>query len=78
LIDTKFHPITYRRLSEIIEDSVKDSILNGKLQVGDKLPAEREISKQFNVSMVTVREALRVMETEGIINKKRGATGELS
>ena len=70
-----FEPLRIRRLSEIIEDSIKDLILTGELKVGSKLPTEKEISKQFGVSIVTVREALRGLEAFGIIQKKRGKNG---
>ncbi len=70
-----FEPLKIRRLSEIVEESIKDLILTGQLKVGSKLPPEPEISKQFGVSIVTVREALRGLEAFGIIKKKRGKDG---
>jgi GntR family transcriptional repressor for pyruvate dehydrogenase complex len=70
-----FQPLRVRRLSEIVEDSIKDLILAGELEVGSKLPPEREISRQFGVSIVTVREALRGLEAFGIIEKRRGKDG---
>jgi GntR family transcriptional repressor for pyruvate dehydrogenase complex len=70
-----FQPIKIQRLSEVIENSIKDLILTGQLPIGSKLPTEMEISKQFNVSIVTVREALRGLESFGIIQNKRGKGG---
>ena len=70
-----FQTLKIRRLSEIIENSIKDLILSGELQVGSRLPTEKEISKQFGVSTVTVREALRGLEAFGVIRKKRGKDG---
>jgi GntR family transcriptional regulator, transcriptional repressor for pyruvate dehydrogenase complex len=70
-----FQPIKIQRLSEVIENSIKDLIVTGQLPVGSKLPTEVEISRQFNVSIVTVREALRGLEAFGIIKKKRGKDG---
>jgi GntR family transcriptional regulator, transcriptional repressor for pyruvate dehydrogenase complex len=71
----KFEPLRIRRSSEVIEDSIKEMIVSGQLKVGSRLPTEPEIGKQFGVSLVTVREALRGLETMGIIRKKRGKDG---
>jgi GntR family transcriptional repressor for pyruvate dehydrogenase complex len=73
--DFSFHPVKARRLSEIVETSIRDSILNGDIKPGDKLPTEKEISRQFAVSSVTVREALRGLEAYGFIEKKKGKDG---
>lgn len=73
--EISFQPLKIRRLSETIEESIKDLILTGELKVGSKLPTEKEISKQFGVSIVTVREALRGLEAFGVIQKKRGKNG---
>jgi GntR family transcriptional repressor for pyruvate dehydrogenase complex len=75
LVNIKFRALKTKRLSETVEESIKDSILSGKIAVGHKLPTEPEMSKQFGVSMVTIREALRGLETLGIVQKKRGKGG---
>jgi GntR family transcriptional repressor for pyruvate dehydrogenase complex len=72
---TTFEPLRLRRLSEVIEESIKDLILTGELKPGSRLPTEKIISQQFGVSTVTVREALRGLEAFGIIQKKRGKDG---
>ena len=70
-----FQPLKIKRLSEMIESSIKDVIITGGLKPGHKMPNEKEIANQFGVSSVTVREALRGLETFGIIHKKRGRDG---
>jgi GntR family transcriptional regulator, transcriptional repressor for pyruvate dehydrogenase complex len=70
-----FQPLKVRRLSEMVEESIKDLIFTGQLKVGSKLPSESEISSQFGVSIVTVREALRGLETFGIVERRRGKSG---
>ncbi len=70
-----FQPLKFRRLSEMIENSMKELILTGELKAGSRLPTEKEISRQFGVSIVTVREALRGLETFGVIEKRRGRDG---
>lgn len=53
-------------------------ILNGDYPVGSKLPVEKELCEQFNVSRHTIREALRLLRQEGLIssNKKAGTLVE--
>ncbi len=63
------------RVSDQITNVLKQAILDGKLMPGDKLPPEEKIAMQFKVSKVTMREALREMETEGLIEKQRGVFG---
>ncbi|WP_419175906.1 FadR/GntR family transcriptional regulator [Desulfosediminicola sp.] len=63
------------RVSDQIKAILKQSILDGHFKPGDKLPPEAEIAQQYSVSKVSAREALREMEAEGLIVKKRGAFG---
>jgi len=62
-------------LSELIENHLKELILKGEIEPGERLPNERELGHQFNVSLVTVREALKGLETYGLIEKKKGKGG---
>jgi len=71
----KFQTLKYRRLSELVEESIRDLILSGQLEVGKKMPTELEISRQFGVSLVTVREALRGLEALGFVERRRGRRG---
>ncbi len=64
--------ITKKRVSDQVKSILKQSILNGDLKTGDKLPPEVEIAQKYNISKVSAREALRELETEGLIKKKRG------
>ena len=70
-----FNRIKSVKLSEEIEDQIRGAILSEKLKAGDKLPSEHELSKIFNASRTTVRQAKRVLETEGYIYTKQGVTG---
>ncbi len=59
-------------LSQEVEKQLKLSILEGRYAVGEKLPSERELVEQFQVSRVTVREALRSLQRSGLAQIKRG------
>jgi len=63
------------RVSDQIKAVLKQAILDGHFKPGDKLPPEAEIAQQYQVSKVSAREALREMEAEGLILKKRGVFG---
>ena len=71
----RFEPIRQFRVSEEVTDRIKRAILLGEFKAGDKLPSERDLAKQFQVSRVAIREALRKLEHSGFIVTRQGATG---
>lgn len=58
-----------------VEEQVKGAILSGSLRAGERLPGEVALAQQFGVSRTTVREALRSLATQGLIDKNPGAGG---
>lgn len=70
-----FSPARPRRVFEEIISQIRESIDAGHLKKGDKLPPERDLAVQFQVSRNTVREALRILEIGGSITLKRGPRG---
>jgi DNA-binding FadR family transcriptional regulator len=70
-----FKPIRQLRVFEEIVAQLKQSILTGRFRPGDKLPTERELVEQFQVSRVAIREALRTLENSGFILTRQGASG---
>ncbi|MFQ5882447.1 MAG: FadR/GntR family transcriptional regulator [Candidatus Methylomirabilales bacterium] len=60
------------RIYEDIVAQVKELITVGKLKPGDQLPAERELSDMFQVSRASVREAIRALESVGLIEIRQG------
>ena len=71
----ELHPVKIKKLSSMVEDSIKNLLVTGQLKPGDKLPTEKELSAKFGVSLITTREALRGLEALGVIEKKRGKHG---
>jgi GntR family transcriptional repressor for pyruvate dehydrogenase complex len=67
--------IRKERVSDQIRTVLKQAILEGHFKPGDKFPPEVEIAAKYQVSKASAREALREMEAEGLIRKKRGVFG---
>lgn len=70
-----FQSVRNRRVFEEIVAQIQERILSGKLKAGDKLPPERELVSQFGASRVTVREALKILERDGLVKIKVGLGG---
>lgn len=70
-----FSPVKARRIFEEVVGQIREQIVAGELRPGDKLPAERDLAEQFNVSRTAVREALRVLEIAGTIQLRKGMRG---
>lgn len=60
------------RVYERVIEKIKNIIEKGELKCGDKLPSERDLCEQLNVSRTSIREALRVLEILGIIECRMG------
>jgi GntR family transcriptional regulator, transcriptional repressor for pyruvate dehydrogenase complex len=67
--------VSVGRISEVIVDQIRLLIRSGQLTAGDRLPSERELCERFGVSRVTVREALRVLEANGLVDIRVGSRG---
>jgi GntR family transcriptional repressor for pyruvate dehydrogenase complex len=67
-----FKPIKKTRIYEKIVDEIKDLIDQGSLKWGDQLPTERELSETFKVSRTCVREAFRILESQGLLESRQG------
>ncbi len=67
-----FRPVKTKKVYEEIIGQIKKLIIDGKLQPGDKLLSERELSEQLNVSRASVREAFSALGMMGIISIRPG------
>ena len=65
-------PIKSTRIYEAIVRQVKAMIAEGRLKSGDRLPPERDLAEKFVVSRTSVREALRALESLGLIEIRPG------
>ena len=70
-----FDQAKQNRAFEDVISQIQESILQGRLKEGDKLPAERKLREIFKISRGTLREALRALEQKGLITIKTGVQG---
>ncbi|MDZ7871578.1 MAG: pyruvate dehydrogenase complex transcriptional repressor PdhR [Rheinheimera sp.] len=60
------------KLSDQIVGQLEQMLLEGSFAPGQKLPTERELAEQFEVSRPSVREALQKLEAKGLVSRKQG------
>jgi GntR family transcriptional repressor for pyruvate dehydrogenase complex len=70
-----FRPIKPTRVSGSVAEQLKQAILLGQYKPGDKLPSERDLAEQFNVSRLSIREACRTLENSGFVRIRQGIGG---
>lgn len=58
-----------------IADALRDEIIYGRLEVGQRLPMEEDLAKRFGASQPTVREAMKLLAAQHLIQSKRGPKG---
>jgi DNA-binding FadR family transcriptional regulator len=63
------------KAAELVATDLRRRIVRGELAEGDILPTELELMTSYGVSRPTVREALRVLESEALVSVRRGARG---
>ncbi|WP_242129560.1 GntR family transcriptional regulator [Sphingobium sp. Sx8-8] len=62
----------FRKASQVIADALRHEISAGVIADGDLLPPEGDLIERFGVSRPTLREAIRILETEGLLTTTRG------
>ena len=70
-----FRPVETKRASEAIFEQIRELIIRGELQPGNRLPSERNMIEMFQRSRPTIREALRMLERAGYIRTVAGSNG---
>jgi GntR family transcriptional regulator, transcriptional repressor for pyruvate dehydrogenase complex len=71
----EFKPIRQPRVSEEVSDQLKQAILEGEFLPGEKLPSEQRLAEQFQVSRLSIREAIHKLEHFGFVVTRQGVTG---
>lgn len=70
-----FRAAKQNRIFQDVVEQIQEAIIQGRLKVGERLPAERELKEMLQTSRSTLREALRVLEQKGLIEIKLGMGG---
>ena len=68
----KMQPVSHKSLAERAAGKLAASMLDGSLATGTQLPPERELMSQLEISRSTMREALKSLEENGLIESKHG------
>src|SRR5258708_8515904 len=63
------------RVAQVVASDLRDEILSGTIRDGGALPKQDELLEEFNVSLPSLREALSILETEGLLTVQRGSVG---
>ena len=73
--EVSFAPLGRRKAYEEVAEAIRERIFTAAVKTGERLPTERELSAQFGVSRVVVREAVRALELSGLLDVKKGPKG---
>ena len=52
--------------------TIKEALINNKLQPGERIPSELELSKRLSISRGSIREAMKILSAFGVVNIRRG------
>jgi DNA-binding FadR family transcriptional regulator len=63
------------RMAEVVAGILRERIIDGELTDGDLLPKQDELLEEFRISRPSMREALRILENEGLLTVRRGNQG---
>jgi len=66
------------KISDVIMAQLEEMIVEGSLKPGQKLPSERELAKQFDVSRPSLREAIQKLVAKGVIESQQGGGNYIS
>lgn len=72
---TKLEAVRLPKAAEIVARTLRHKIITRELQADDPLPPEDQLMAEMAVARTTVREALRILESEGLVVVRRGAGG---
>jgi GntR family transcriptional repressor for pyruvate dehydrogenase complex len=64
--------IKQQKLSDILTEKLEAMILDGSFVAGERMPAERVLAEEFNVSRPSLREAFQNLQAKGLVERKQG------
>ena len=70
---TNSQKIALPKMAELVADRIRAQLARGEFKPGDSLPSETELMELFGVARPTMREAIRILESESLIATRRGA-----
>src|SRR5690242_21915288 len=77
-IQADLGPVRKTKVYAEVAAQIQRLIAEGRLKPGDKLPPERELAEIFGVSRSSVRDAIRVLEVQGLVEPRHGEIGRAS
>jgi len=72
---TLFEPVRTRRTFEEALEQIVEAVRAGDLRVGDRLPSERALARQMEISRPTLREAIRILGDAGVVELRSSPRG---
>lgn len=72
-----FEAIRRVRISEQVAESIRRTIIGGRIAAGERLPSERDLAAQFAVNRASVREALKILEQDKLVSVHHGGGAEV-
>ncbi len=71
-------PIKRKKLSDEVTQALEQIIIENKLQAGDMLPSQAELSQKLHVGTRSIREAVRSLESRGMVETRQGRASSSS
>lgn len=68
----KIKPVVYQTISDQVFEQMKQQILQGAWKPGQKLPSENDLAASFEVSRITVRQAMQKLAVLGLVDTRSG------
>jgi len=72
-VSVEFEPVQLEPAYRKVASALLERITDRRLKSGDRLPSELELARQFGVNRSTVREAMRELESSGLLRRERGS-----
>ena len=69
----RLEKIAVPKMAELVAEKIRGQIARGEFKAGDNLPSETELMERFGIARPTMREAIRILESEGLISTRRGS-----